>query len=423
MNKRPKQPPAPSVPWRSRIVGYGEESPENLLANPFNFRMHNSLQESALGGVLQQVGIVQNVLVNKTSGHMIDGHLRTAMAISNGQPKVPITYVELTEEEEKLILATFDPLSAMAGQDKDIFKSLVDGMDDALRALVAATGQQLLEVGNTEDDAAPPLPEHPVSRLGDLWCLGGHRLLCGDSTKAEDVARLMGGNKADLVFTDPPYNVDYEGYTEEHLKIRGDRMSDAEFKQFLEAAFRSCRSVVKAGASLYICHASSVQREFQNALEAAGFEVRCQLVWAKNTFAWGFGRYKFQHEPIFYAYVAGQKDPWYGDKSQSTLWEENKPSASRLHPTMKPVELIDRALLNSTKPGDLVVDLFGGSGSTMIASEKTARVSRLMELDPKYADVIIQRWEEFTQKEAVLDGDGRTFAEISAERAADRGAL
>ena len=231
----------------------------------------------------------------------------------------------------------------------------------------------------------------------------------------------MDGNKADLVFTDPPYNVDYEGYTEEHLKIRGDRMSDAQFKQFLEAAFRSCRSVVKAGASLYICHASSVQREFQNALEAAGFEVRCQLVWAKKTFAWGFGRYKFQHEPIFYAYVAGQKDPWYGDKSQSTLWEENKPAANRLHPTMKPVELIDRALLNSTEPGDLVADLFGGSGSTMIACEKTGRVSRLMELDPRYGDVIVQRWQEFTQKEAVRDGDGRTFAEISVERTADRG--
>ena len=422
MNKRTKQPAKSSVPWRSRIVAYGEESPEQLLGNPFNFRVHNALQENALSGVLQQVGIVQNVLVNKTTGHMIDGHLRTAMAISNGQPKVPITYVELTEEEEKLILATFDPLSAMAGQDEDIFKSLVDGMDEALRVLVAATGQQLLKVGNTEDDAAPPLPEHPISRAGDLWFMGDHRLLCGDSTKAEDVARLMDGNKADLVFVDPPYNVAYTGYTEEKLTIKGDRMSDAEFQHFLEAAFRSCRSVVKAGASLYVCHASSCQREFQNALELAGFEIRCQIIWAKNTFAWGFGRYKFQHEHIFYAYVAGQKDPWYGDKAQSTLWQENKPAANRLHPTMKPVELIDRALLNSTKPGDVVADLFGGSGSTMIACEKTARASRLMELDPKYADVIIQRWQEFTQREAVLDGDGRTFEEVSAQRAPAGGA-
>jgi DNA modification methylase len=227
----------------------------------------------------------------------------------------------------------------------------------------------------------------------------------------------MGGDAADLVFTDPPYNVDYEGYTEERLKIQGDRMTDEQFNRFLEAAFRSCRAVVKRGASLYVCHSSSWQREFQNALEAAGFEVRCQIIWAKNTFAWGFGRYKFQHEPIFYAHVAGEKDPWYGDKSQSTLWEEKKPAANRLHPTMKPVELIERALLNSSKAGDVVVDLFGGSGSTLIACERRGRAARLMELDPRYGDVICQRFQEYTGKDATLDGDARTFAQVKAERA------
>ena len=175
-------------------------------------------------------------------------------------------------------------------------------------------------------------------------------------------------------------------------------MSDAEFKQFLEAAFRSCRTAVKPGASLYVCHSSSWQREFQNALEAAGFEVRCQIIWAKNTFAWGFGRYKFQHEPIFYCHVAGQKDPWYGDKSQSTLWEEKKPAANRIHPTAKPVELIERALLNSSKAGDIVADLFGGSGSTLIACERRGRKARLMEIDPKYADCIVRRFQEYTGK-------------------------
>ncbi|HKH99286.1 MAG TPA: DNA methyltransferase, partial [Candidatus Sulfotelmatobacter sp.] len=189
-----------------------------------------------------------------------------------------------------------------------------------------------------------------------------------------------------------------------------------EFKQFLEAAFRSCRAAVKSGGSLYICHSSSWQREFQNALEAAGFKVRCQIIWAKNTFAWGFGRYKFQHEPIFYAHVAGEKDPWYGNKSQSTLWQENKPAANRLHPTMKPVELIERALLNSSKAGDVVVDLFGGSGSTLIACERRNRKARLMEIDPKYADCICQRFREYTGKQAVLEGAGRTFDEIAKER-------
>jgi len=193
-------------------------------------------------------------------------------------------------------------------------------------------------------------------------------------------------------------------------------MTDAEFKQFLQAAFRSCRSVVKRGASLYLCHPSIWQREFQNALESAGFEIRCQIIWAKNTFAWGFGRYKFQHEPMFYAHVAGEKDPWYGDKSQSTLWHENKPAANRIHPTTKPVELIERALINSSKSGDVIADLFGGSGSTLIACERRNRKARLMESDPKYADCIVRRYQEYTGKQATLDGDGRTFDHIAEER-------
>jgi DNA modification methylase len=175
--------------------------------------------------------------------------------------------------------------------------------------------------------------------------LGDHRLLCGDATSQADVDRLMAGDWADLVFTDPPYNVDYEGYTEQRLTIQGDHMSAAQFQHFLEERFQSYRLVIKPGGSLYVCHSSSWQREFQNAMEAASFEIRCQVIWAKNTFAWGFGRYKFQHEPLFYAHVAGQKDPWYGDKSQSTLWCEKKPAANRIHPTAKPVELVERALL------------------------------------------------------------------------------
>jgi DNA modification methylase len=238
----------------------------------------------------------------------------------------------------------------------------------------------------------------------------------GDATESADVARLMAGEAADLVFSDLPYNCAYEGYTKDKLTMQNDDMSPEQFERFLKDSFASFRNIVKPGASLYICHPSSLQREFQNALEAAGFEIRCQVIWAKNTFAWGFGRYKFRHEPIFYCHVAGQKDPWYGDKSQSTLWEENKPAANRLHPTMKPVELIERALLNSSKAGDLVVDLFGGSGSTLIACERRNRKARLIELDPRYADVICRRFQEYTGNQVVLEGDGRTFDEIAAER-------
>jgi DNA modification methylase len=255
--------------------------------------------------------------------------------------------------------------------------------------------------------------------MGDLWILGNHKLLVGDATNRTDITKLLSGGTADLIFTDPPYNVDYEGYTQARLKIKGDRMSDEEFKQFLKKAFDSCRMVVKPGASLYVCHSSSWQREFQNGLESAGFKIRCQVIWAKSTFAWGFGRYKFQHEPLFYAHVAGEKVPWYGDKSQSTLWQEKKPAANRIHPTAKPVELIERALLNSSKTGDVVVDLFGGSGSTMIACERRGRKARLMEIDPKYADCIVRRYQEFSGKPAVLDGDGRSFDQIVPERLAE----
>ena len=284
---------------------------------------------------------------------------------------------------------------------------------DELARLLA---EQERLLGLTDEDSAPPLPDVPTSATGELWILENHKVLCGDATSPEDVQRLVGDNAADLIVTDPPYNVDYEGYTEDRLKIRGDRMSDEQFAQFLAAAFANCRAITKPGASLYVCHSSSWQREFQNTLEGAGFKLRCQIIWAKNTFAWGFGRYKFRHEPIFYCHIDGQKDPWYGDKAHSTLWEENKPSANRLHPTMKPVELIERALINSSKAGDIVADLFGGSGSTLIACERRNRKARLLEIDPKYVDCTVQRWQDFTGKRAVLEGDGRTFDEISRER-------
>jgi DNA modification methylase len=273
--------------------------------------------------------------------------------------------------------------------------------------------------GLTDPDDCPALPETPVSKPGDLWLLGGkngHRVLCGDATSVDAVERLCRGQKVDMVFCDSPYNVDYEGYTDERLKIQGDRMNREQFRRFLSAAFASHRAAVKPGASLYICHSSSWQREFQDALETAGFEVRCQIIWAKNTFAWGFGRYKFQHEPIFYCHVAGEKDCWYGDKSQSTLWQENKPAANRLHPTMKPVELVERALANSSKAGDVVLDLFGGSGSTVIACQRTSRRCLAMEIDTKYVDVIVTRWTEFSGERATHEETGATYEELKRDR-------
>ncbi len=235
-----------------------------------------------------------------------------------------------------------------------------------------------------------------------------HVLYCGDATSEADVERLMAGDKADMIFTDPPYSVNYEGYTEEKLKIQNDNMSDDEFKQFLTDAFANYQVVCKDEAGLYVCHGSIYQREFQNALENAGFEIRCQIIWCKNTFAWGFGRYKFRHEPIFYAHVKGKSDSWYGDKTQNTVWDVDKPSASKLHPTTKPIELIEHALINSSKPHDIVVDLFGGSGSTLIACERMDRICMMMELSEQYSQVIVQRYIDYTgRNDVVVERNGK----------------
>jgi DNA modification methylase len=399
---------------------------DKLIPYARNPRTHSEVQVAQIAASIAEFGFNNPILVDTKAG-IIAGHGRLLAARKLGLKEVPVIVLDhLTEAQKRAYIIADNQLALTAGWNDELLRSelaalqqedfdlaLIGFEDEELARLLAA--QEATE-GLTDEDAVPTLSETPISVTGDLWILGAHKLLIGDATSRTEVARLMAGEAADLIFTDPPYNVDYEGYTEEHLKIRGDRMSDAEFKQFLELAFRSCRTAVKPGASLYICHSSSWQREFQNALESAGFEVRCQIIWGKNTFAWGFGRYKFQHEPIFYCHIAGQKDPWYGDKSQSTLWEENKPAANRIHPTAKPVELVERALLNSSKAGDVVADLFGGSGSTLIGCERRGRKARLIEIDPKYADCIIRRYQEYTGKQATLDGDGRTFDEIAQER-------
>jgi DNA modification methylase len=399
---------------------------DRLIPYARNPRTHSDVQVAQIAASIVAFGFNNPILVDTKAG-IIAGHGCLLAARKLKLTEVPVIVLDhLTETQKRAYIIADNQLALNAGWDDDMlrielaalqednFDLNVVGFDDAELAQMLAA--QEATPGLTDEDAIPETPAKPVSNTGDLWILGDHKLLVGDATTAADAQRLMADSPADLVFTDPPYNVDYEGYTEERLKIEGDRMSDADFKRFLEAAFKSCRAVVKPGASLYICHSSSWQREFQNALETAGFEMRCQIIWAKNTFAWGFGRYKFQHEPIFYCHVAGQKDPWYGDKSQSTLWEEKKPAANRLHPTAKPVELIERALNNSCKAGDVVLDLFGGSGSTLIGCERRNRKARLMEIDPKYADVIVTRWEQYSGRAATLDGDGRTFAKIAEER-------
>ena len=399
---------------------------DQLIPNVRNSRTHTDEQIAQVAASIDEFGWTNPILI-RPDYVVIAGHARLLAARKLGLTEVPVIELRGLSEAQCRALAIADnKLALNAGWDDEMLRielaalqaedfnlNLIGFEDEELARLLA---EQDAAEGLTDEDAVPELPQTPTSITGDLWSLGNHKLLVGDATIREHVHRLMAGDAADLVFTDAPFNVGYIGYTEERLTIQGDRMSDIEFKQFLATSFANYRTIVKPGASLYICHSSSWQREFQNALEAAGLEVRCQIIWAKNTFAWGFGRYKFQHEPIFYCHVAGQKDPWYGDKTQSTLWEEKKPAANRIHPTSKPVELIERALLNSSKAGDLVVDLFGGSGSTLIGCERRGRKANLMEIDQKYADCICRRWQDYTGKHAVLDCDGRSFDEIAQER-------
>lgn len=376
---------------------------------------------------LNEFGWKQAIVVDSEMV-IIAGHTRLLAAKQLGMKEVPILVADdLTpaqvkayrladnrthEESEWDKAALAIELGELGDLDYDLRYTGFDPEEiKGLKALAEA-----VENGLKDEDDCPEVAAEPVSRLGDIWLLGRHRVMCGDSTRIDQVEQLIAGSLADMVFTDPPYNVDYEGYTDDKLKITHDKMSDTQFTQFLLDIFASYFTAVKKGASMYVCHGSIYQREFQNALEANGFTVRNQIIWAKNHFAWGRGRYKFQHEPIFYCYQKGASDPWYGDKAQSTLWRIDKPNANRLHPTMKPVSLVEMALQNSSKAGDVVLDLFGGSGSTLIACEKNARNARLMELDPKYCDVIIKRWQEFTGHKALHLGEEQVFDDIANER-------
>jgi DNA modification methylase len=399
---------------------------DRLIPFARNPRTHSEAQVAQIAASIAEFGFNNPILVDTKAG-IIAGHGRFLAARKLGLAEVPVIVLDhLTDAQKRAYIIADNQLALNAGWDEELLQAELTALreEDFNLDLVGLEGEELARLlaaqdateGLTDEDAVPELPQIPTSEIGDLWLLGSHRLLVGDATQEADIARLMAGDAADLVFTDPPYNVDYEGYTEDRLKLHGDRMSDADFRQFLQGAFGSYRGVVKPGASIYVCHSSSWQREFQNALEATGFKVRCQIIWAKNTFAWGLGRYKFQHEPIFYCHVSDQKDAWYGDKTQSTLWQEKKPAANRIHPTAKPVELVERALLNSSKAGGIVADLFGGSGSTLIGCERHGRNARLMEIDPKYADCIVRRYQEYTGKQALLDGDGRPFDEITRER-------
>lgn len=310
-------------------------------------------------------------------------------------PLFPVAYIDAKDEAEakqKLLR-----LNSQYGQmSMDSVLEFTGGLEVEWDELALSDGG-ILEIKTNEentigDDEPPELQDEAVSAFGEIYELGDHRLMCGDSTDAAQVAALMGAEKADLWLTDPPYNVAYEGKTKDALKIDNDSMSDSSFREFLIKAFSAAVEVLKPGACYYIWHADSEGYNFRGACFEVGLKVRQCLIWNKNSLVMGRQDYHWKHEPCFYGWKDGASHLWSTDRKQTTVLNFDRPSRNAEHPTMKPVDLFAYQIQNNTKGEDIVLDTFGGSGSTLIASAKTGRVCRMMELDPKYCDVIRRRW-------------------------------
>lgn len=392
-----------------------------LIPYARNSRTHNDEQVAQIVASIKEFGFTNPILIG-ADDVIIAGHGRLLAAQRMGLKEVPIVRLpHLTETQRRALVIADNKIALNAGWDEEMLalemKELGD-LDFDLD-LLGFSLDELKELeafgepepsGNTDEDEVPEEPEEAVTKPGDMWILGEHRLLCGDTTMVDDLKKLMADDTADMIFTDPPYNVNYGATMKDSLryhagtlggrKIMNDNLGDG-FAQFLTDSLSNLMMFNKGAA--YVCMSSSELHTLYSAFVSAGGKWSTFIMWAKNTFTLGRADYQRQYEPILYGWRAdNKKHYWCGDRDQSDVWEYNKPVRNDLHPTMKPVELVERAINNSSKVGDIVLDGFGGSGSTLIAAEKTRRKARLMELDPKFCDVIVRRWEEYTGKKAEL---------------------
>jgi DNA modification methylase len=377
-----------------------------------NSRTHSDEQVAQIAASIKEFGFNNPILVDKDSG-IIAGHGRLQAARKLGLTEVPCVRLEhLTETQRKAYIIADNRLALNAGWDNELLtielnELLADGFALEILGFDSEELKTLLDPlepteGLVDEDQVPEVPEEPKTKPGDIYQLGRHRLMCGDSTSIDAVEKLMDGQLADIFITDPPYNVAYEGKTKEALTIKNDSMGDDQFRQFLRDAFTAADMVMKPGSVFYIWHADSEGYNFRGACKDSGWTIRQCLIWQKDTMVMGRQDYHWKHEPCLYGWKDGAAHLWATDRKQTTLIQCKRPKRNDIHPTMKPVELMEYQMLNNTKGQDIVLDLFGGSGSTMIAAEKQGRISRLMELDPKYCDVIVKRWEDFTGKKAEL---------------------
>lgn len=354
---------------------------------------------------IKEFGFQQPIVVDKDMV-VIAGHTRLKAAKKLKLKEVPVVIADnLTEEQVKAYRLADNKTAEKAEWDFDLLtdellslQELDFDMEQFGFDFDFGEDEEAVEDDNWEAD----VPEEPISKRGDIWVLGRHRLMCGDSTDAADVALLMDGNKADMLLTDPPYNVDYTGKASEleTRKIENDKMKDSAFQDFLTSAFSNAAENMKAGGVFYIWHADSEGLNFRVACKKAGFQVRQCLIWNKNAMVMGRQDYQWKHEPCLYGWKDGASHLWASDRKQTTVLEFEKPQKNNLHPTMKPIKLFDYQIKNNTKGDDIVLDLFGGSGTTIMAAEQNGRRGFVMEYDPRFVDVIVDRWEQFTGMKA-----------------------
>jgi DNA modification methylase len=414
-----------SEPWLSTHI---ERWPtEKLVPYARNARTHSEEQVAQIAASIVEFGFTNPILAG-SDGVIVAGHGRLAAAQKLGLDTVPVVVLDhLTPTQRRALIIADNRIAENAGWDdtmlrielqslqEDGFNLDITGFDaDALAEIMA--GEETTVDGQTDDDAVPEVPVTPISRPGDVWELGKHRLVCGDATDPKSYELLMAEAQADMVFSDPPYNVDYANSAKDKMRgkdrpILNDNLGDG-FYDFLLAAMTPMLS--RCGGAVYVAMSSSELDTLQSAFRAAGGKWSTFIIWAKNTFTLGRADYQRQYEPILYGWPEGQNRHWCGDRDQGDVWNIKKPQKNDLHPTMKPVELVERAIRNSSRPGDIVLDPFGGSGTTLIAAEKSGRIGWLIELDPKYVDVIVRRWQDWSGQEAYREADAVKFNDLAA---------
>lgn len=369
-----------------------------------NAKKHDKRQIDNVAESIRQYGFVQPVVIDR-DGVIVIGHCRVLAAKKLGMEAVPCVCVDDLTPEQVNALRLVDNKTNESDWDMDLLSMELPEIDlSAFDFDWGLTEDDSAEI--VEDEAPEVSDDPPTAKRGDVWQLGRHRLMCGDGTSADDVQTLTGGVQIDLFLTDPPYGVDYTGKTKDALKIENDNRSDDEFVSFLSDAFNAADGVMKPGAVFYIWHADSKAHVFRMACQMVGWEVRQVLIWVKNSMVMGRQDYQWKHEPCLYGWKGGAGHLWASDRKQTTVLEFDRPTKNKEHPTMKPVGLFDYQIQNNTKGGDAVLDLFAGSGTTIIACEQNGRNAFCMEIDPRYVDVIIKRWENFTGEKAVLLHDG-----------------